>query len=468
MKNDNIEDIYSELKTFSKEPPKELWDNIEARLHPKKKRRGILWFWGSAAAILLLLLGYVLTDSAIDDNQPIDKVSDIEHFEEDTNSGLDSNNTKSTDGIVTNETDKNDLKESIGNENIHLDKNVSQDQLSDRSHTTKQKNQEENVIIDASNRSINDKQGKPESKLNEDYAQRLDEEVQRDRNDQEIITEKNKSIINTDPKKDAVVAAIDSISKVEEKPLTDLSETLLAENAREEDSLGNNVAEVSKWSFEVLGGLSNTTSESTIQNTKVNTTPQNDFVYTFKVAYAISDRLVVKSGVGKNVLGQEIDNIRYASSGDEVFAETHQGIVSNESISFFASPELATDGSLSNDNFNEGNLQQRFDYIQIPLEVSYKLLANKRYNVSLGIGGNINFITANRAFLDDDEIGENLDANSTVLGAALNTNMSYELTEKWILFIEPSYNYFQKPIDNNNQSFSNSQLRFLFGLRFRL
>ncbi len=80
MKNDNIEDIYSELKTFSKEPPKELWDNIEARLHPKKKRRGILWFWGSAAAILLLLLGYVLTDSAIDDNQPIDKVSDIEHF----------------------------------------------------------------------------------------------------------------------------------------------------------------------------------------------------------------------------------------------------------------------------------------------------------------------------------------------------------------------------------------------------
>ena len=465
MKNDNIEDIYSELKTFSKEPPKELWDNIEARLHPKKKRRGMLWFWGSAAAILVLLLGYMFTNSVMDDQQPVEKVSDVEHIEEDANDGLDEQTTKVNEKIVTKDSNKDSLKNNQSLKNEHS-RNVGQGQLSDRSNAISQKEQMKSIMDNAPKKRINRKQEQPDSKLNEGYAQTEKNDIQNDVNNNEAI--KDGIIGNTDSAKDVAITPVDSISKVKENPLPNSLKTLMAKNKSKEDSINIGVAETSKWSFEVLGGLSNTMSESTVQNTKVNTTPQNDFVYTFKVAYAISDRLVVKSGIGNNVLGQEINNIGYASSSDEFSSENSQSIVNNESISFFASPELASDGALSNDNFSEGNLQQQFSYVQVPLEVSYKILAKTKYDVSLGLGGNINFITANRAFLDDEEIGENIGANNTVFGASLNTSISYELANKWILFLEPSYNYFQKPIDNNNQSFSNSQLRFLFGLRFKL
>ena len=83
MKKDNIENLYGELKTFAKEPPMELWDNIEARLHPKKKKRRILLFWGSAAAVLIMFLGYIYTNSLEHNSKPIKEITNIEQPKDD-------------------------------------------------------------------------------------------------------------------------------------------------------------------------------------------------------------------------------------------------------------------------------------------------------------------------------------------------------------------------------------------------
>lgn len=39
MKKQNIEDIFSSIENFSSVPPPELWDNIEEKLHPRKRKK---------------------------------------------------------------------------------------------------------------------------------------------------------------------------------------------------------------------------------------------------------------------------------------------------------------------------------------------------------------------------------------------------------------------------------------------
>jgi hypothetical protein len=472
MKKDDIEDIYGELKTYSKEPPKELWDNIEARLLPKKKRRGIFWFWGSAAAILIVFVGYMFTNSA-ENNKPIKEISDVEHSMDtiEANS-VESQPIKVVEELITNETTK-DSFDAITNEAKNLlQQSTSKGQLvnSDFSDKHNKNKHTEKLIKQQKEGNFNKTTEKPN--VVEDYAQNIakDKSLKRNIKDAVNLKSDNKSII--DNVKETAIAVNDSISKAKADVELDIAKELMAENNNESDTLSVKAAHAAKWSVEVLGGLSNTVSDASLQGASINTTAQNDFVYAFKVGYAVLDRLIVKTGIGKNSLGQEINNIAYASAsvglGNSFSTENSLNIVNDESVLFFGSPEFADTLSSPDEITENGTLQQQLNYIQVPLEISYKIISKNRFGVALGFGGNVNFIAKNKAYLNDEEIGENLGVSSTVFGALINSNLSYNLTKKAILFVEPSYNYFQKPIDTKVQDFKNTQFRLLFGLQFKL
>ncbi len=468
MKKDNIEEIYGELGEFSKEPPKELWNQIEARLHPKKKRRGIIFFWSSVAAVLVMFLGYVFINSLEPNSKPINEVSGIEQPKDDNT--INESNQKTTEiveGLDISNTNEDSLVEKSIIIKELLNNGTGQKQLTNRKELLERKEERKHNLYE---KSINNK--KQNSNDNNSYAQNsLKENVKIEKedkvNDKNLpdLQRKNKSVI--DYKKEALLASNDSITKVKDLTVLDLIEKLVAVNENIADSTITNKASL-KWSVEVLGGLSNTASEASIQGTSVNTTSQNDFVYTLKVGYALSDRLVIKSGIGKNILGQEINKIKYTSADASLMANNSESIVNNQDIIFLVSEESFHDISAGVENTNEGTLQQQFDYVQIPLEVSYNVLKAQKFDVSIGVGGNLNFLTNNRAFLDNEQIGESLGVDSTVFGATMNSNISFQLAKKTILFLEPNYNYFEKPIDNNNQTFNNTQLRVLFGLRYKL
>ncbi|MCB0398597.1 MAG: hypothetical protein KDD26_03055 [Winogradskyella sp.] len=471
MKKDNIEEIYSELKSFAKEPPKELWDNIEARLHPKKKRRAAFWFWGSAAAILVLMLGYVFRPTNVEVeipiNEPVKEITDTKQSENGANI-LEPDSKKNNEGIVTDETSKDSTERGSKDTNEALKKALNNSKLVDRDYLDNKNQNQSKEKSDAQNLKEKLSNTSEIANATNNYAQNSDQE--RNLKNNELIPDlqnNNKSLI--DNAKETVVVGVDSIAKENADAKLDLYKELMAENNNEKDSVKTDVASSSKWSVEVLGGLSNTASEASFQGTAVNTSAQNDFVYSFKVGYAISDKLLIKTGVGKNILGQQINNIAYASTDASLASDGGQAIVSDESLVFFgSSSEFAGNDGTSTEFTDNGTLQQQLDYVQVPLEVFYKVLAKEKYDISMGVGGNVNFITNNRAYLNDEEIGENIGVVNTVFGATLNTNVSYKLTEKTLLFIEPSYNYFQKPIDNSAQDFKNTQLRVLFGLQLKL
>ena len=458
MKKDNIEEIYSALEGFSKEPPKELWDNIEAKLHPKKKkRRGILFLWGSAAAVLLLFIGYVITGLPESNDMPATTITDSE--EQTINDTIAISQGKTVE--VNNEAliDKDESKQKLNRTNSTLKTAIHQDKITDNISLSDDKEHAEVIAKHKSSKHRNVYLNgiETESYVNDNYTLVNEDEV--------ILQIKNKGLINF--KNEEIVADVNMLSVFTKTPSLNLFEELEALNKELSDSLDMKTADNSKWSVEFLGGLSNTASESSIQGTDVNTRSQNDFVYTFKLGFAISDKLILKSGIGKNILGQDLNNVLYASTDTTLSADNFQSIVSDQNIVLLGTQASYNDVGVSNGNINEGNLQQQFDYIQLPLELSYNILKQSKYNVSLGIGGNVNFLTNNRTFLNDEQIGESLGVNSTIFGASINSNFSYEIAKKMILFIEPSYNYFEKPIANYNQSFNNTQLRALFGLRYK-
>lgn len=463
MKKDNIENLYSELEAFSKEPPKELWDKIEERLHPKKKKRGVIFFWSSAAAVLVMFLGYVFTNTLEPNSKPINKISDIEQPNANTTiNELDNKTTKIVDVEDISGVSEDSLLEKSNLTKEPLNNVKNQNQITNRNERKEQKEEQKNGLFE---KSISDKE--ENSNYNNSYSQNSIKEKEDKVNNKNHpnLQRKTKSVVNY--KKEKLVTSNDSISKVKDVSLLGLPEKFLAKNENVSDSTITNKAASLKWSVEVLGGLSNTASEASIQGTPVNTTSQNNFVYTLKVGYSISDRLVVKSGIGKNILGQEINNIKYTNSDNALLGDNYQSIVNNQDILFLVSEESINDFSNVADITNKGTLLQQFDYIQVPLEFSYNLLRAQKFDVSIGVGGNINFLTNNRAFLDNQQIGESIGVNATIFGAMLNSNISYEITKKMNLFLEPSYNYFDKPIDNNNQTFNNTQLRVLFGLGYK-
>ncbi len=452
---DNIEEIYEALKTFSKEPPEELWDNIEERLHPKKKQRGLFWFWGSAAAVLVVFVGYMLTNTSPDNNQPVKKVTNIEHdIDSLTNDTSKDENINTIKQAVTITEEENALPKSSENNKAGIDNLVKQKE--------KRESLSEHLVEESQ-----DKKG-TKTRYDQNYAVVTSEEEKSKSNSNEEQISKKVHTSIMDLTKEEGIADNDSIVKLKEPSLLDISEELIADNKSTKDTLNTRVEGISKWSVEVLGGVSNTASDASIQGASVSTSSQNNFVYTLKVGYALSDRLIIKSGIGNNVLGQEINNIAYVSSDASLFAGDIQNLVSSEEILFVNSPGFASNDGGSETITDVGTLQQQFNYVQIPLEFSYHVLKNQKYTLSLGIGGNVNFLTENRAFLDDEQIGESLGVDTTVFGATLNSNVSYQLTKRMNLFLEPSYNYFQKPINNSNQEFSNTQLRFLFGIRYKL
>lgn len=484
MKKDDIEDLYSELEGFSKAPPEELWDNIEARLHPKKKKRRLLIFWGSAAAVLVLFIGYMFTNLFETDSNSINIISDIEQpieFEEPSKSNQET--IKNVESLNFNDSNEDSLNEQFSVVKESLNNEKFQKQLTEKNNKSKF-NKNQNQLTETNDnleqfkdniteelKSVSEVQnGNDINKISEytnKYSKNTISENVIKVEDDEInneIESKHKTL--TEFKKEKIIVSNDSVNKANHTGLLDINKEVMAENDHTNDSILD-TSKGLKWSVEVLGGLANTSSESSIQNTSINTASQNDFVYALKLGYALSDRLIVKSGIGKNVLGQKINNINYTSTSVSFSGGNALSIVDDPSI-LFSLTEISFNDVSSVEGFSEeGTLQQQFGYVQVPLEFSYNLLKAKKIDLSLGFGGNVNFLTNNRVFIDNERIGESLGVNSTIFGATMNSTISYSLAKKTILFLEPSYNYFEKPVDNSNQAFKNTQFRALFGLRYK-
>ncbi|MEZ0007371.1 hypothetical protein ABH942_002752 [Flavobacterium sp. 28YEA47A] len=508
----NIERLFQEkFKDFEATPSPEVWDNIEAKLKEKKKRRVIpLWLRLSGIAAILLI-GFMIGDGII--NNPI---------KTDTDNGVVNQNTPDVDrskdlapmqspiksNEVVTENENTDLEKNNPTQQYKNSENPEQDQLNksiisgkNKAKNTaiaRQDNSDQERLKNTANKHlpvIKNQKTKTESGLaSQDPAQqhngqvtaklnKLDEKNQKRSFNENAVADsgsngknQEKSSLNRDSNKNL----IPENRKENEKQLA-ISEKKQNDLLQKNDKLNNNTSERNKQSdsdknsriafdtkaFEkqkkdsaaVATAGPNPLEELLKEKEKkqqADTEPkvnrwqitstvapiyfssaskgspidqqfadngksyEKNMSYGLGVNYAINKKWSIRGGVNKLTLGYNTNNIVYyaglsnfSTSGEALSPST---IRENKNAIIIVEDNTAAN-TVSFDDVpgkKGGHLNQTMGYVEVPVELSYKILDDK-FGISL-IGG------MSTLFLNENSLSVVSPGMSTSIGKATNLN----------------------------------------------
>ncbi|MGV6830900.1 MAG: hypothetical protein ACWA5P_05005 [bacterium] len=126
-------------------------------------------------------------------------------------------------------------------------------------------------------------------------------------------------------------------------------------------------------------------------------------------------------------------------------------------------------------NSNLGNsstidLKQQFTYLEFPLQYTYQLFQGKlNWDIYGGLGFVVlsdDSIIAESSNGNSVEIGRGSNLNKTSLNAHFGAGVSYSLSKKFILSLEPRFKYYLKPL-NDNAKFNPFAIGIGLGVRYK-
>ncbi|MFD0977183.1 outer membrane beta-barrel protein [Salinimicrobium gaetbulicola] len=171
------------------------------------------------------------------------------------------------------------------------------------------------------------------------------------------------------------------------------------------------------------------------------------YSYGINIAYSISDKVKIRSGVNKVSMSYNTSNIAYnaivgPAASNAIALNEDPGVEVNSKGNLTKQP-LSNTTKDAIGRMNSGLLNQKMGFIEVPVELEYNLI-DKRFELNL-IGG------ASTLFLDENKISVN-DGNISAVGKANNLNqvsfstniglgLDYNLSEKFKLNMEPMLKY---------------------------
>jgi opacity protein-like surface antigen len=177
------------------------------------------------------------------------------------------------------------------------------------------------------------------------------------------------------------------------------------------------------------------------------------FSYGINVAYAVSDRIKIRSGLNKVNMSYNTENIKFSSavnamelSGIEINSKNKNiEVLSGEKdlIQNSESSRIAQ-GDMSSSGFKDGNINQQMGFIEVPLEIEYALI-DKRFNLNIIGGASTFFLNENRVQIESDfgrtQLGKSSKLNNTSFSANFGLGLNYAITEQFDLNLEPTFKY---------------------------
>lgn len=194
-------------------------------------------------------------------------------------------------------------------------------------------------------------------------------------------------------------------------------------------------------------------------------------------SYNISKKLKIRAGINSVSLNQATSDV-YAFTGAETAArgvdaefsnitfngnEQHVSLMSSTMLNRSSTPELFNTKSA-------GIIDQKFSFIEVPLELEYRVL-DKKFGINV-IGGFSTF------FLSNNEIYADVDGSSTLIGEANNINdtsfsanfglgMDYSLSKQWNINLEPTFKYQINTFNNTTGDFKPFFIGVYTGLSYK-
>jgi len=511
MDKKNIDQLFKEqLKDFKEVPDDKVWTAIEASLDKKKRKRRVFPIWwklGGVAAALALLF-YILTPFEVADSD-----KDIPPSVVNTDPEI-----KATDS-ESNAPNKNGTSFEVDSTILQqeaivdvLESELSKNETSKSSNSTEKSRKTENVALGISKIKETEiatvdktKEVAPVSRKGE-IALTDSPNQTADKNLQEII-QKNKRISN-----ETIASAIttkekeEGINSKKEDPLeegiaeaTEKGEDLIntkkslyeeiedqaALDAEVENSLKN------RWSvgpsvapvfFNAIGEGSPIHS-SFVPNSKSGNT---NLSYGVNVAYEIGKKLSVRSGVHKvdfgfttndilfsaslsNSTNEIIDNITYSSSSRNLVVQSKAASNNAESLALADAANAVSDVFAASPSL-EGRMVQQFGYIEVPLEVNYKLV-DRKIGVHLTGGISSLFLLNNSIALESNglvtEIGEANNINNLNFSTNIGVGFNYKFSKRARLNIEPVFKYQLNTFSETSGTFRPYSVGVYSGLSYK-
>ena len=207
-----------------------------------------------------------------------------------------------------------------------------------------------------------------------------------------------------------------------------------------------------------------------------------NFSYGVSVAYQVSEKLSVRSGIHKVDYGYDTNDVRFSSSMASVFNEgqlTNINYASDSKSIIVSSNEVASDKfSTANSATDvtaksatrEGFLSQQLGYLELPVELNYALV-NQKFGVDLIGGFSSLFLIDNNVSLTSGdltaEVGEANNVNEINFSANMGLGMHYKFTPKVRLNVEPVFKYQLNTFSSVDGSFNPYSIGIYSGISFK-
>ena len=495
----HIDRLFQEkLKDFEATPDQAVWEQIDKKLTQGKKDRRIIPIWwriaGIAAGIILLITignNFLNSDQS---NVPEETVVDSEMNDESS-----SESTKDANDIInidennvaseTNETDSNSEVFSNPEKDEILDKNsnASERNAVVNNSTRQQSVEEQKDVTSISNQS--------NSKVEKAIAQNKTDKTQEfNSNDGELMIDKTKAneLINsksTDEESKVVSNSEETQNLEESNEVTNdedadklsLTEELTnTEETEEEGLVSDEETQGPRWSVSpnlapVYFGSFGSGSSIDDEFNSNNKSGEINLSYGVLASYDINNKLSVRAGINQVNLGYSTnDVIVYNNIEPNVGNKPLKNVDLNsnsQNLAFLSASDLnfAEVPSVVA-NTIQSSIDQELGFIEVPLEVEYKL-SEKKLGVSVIGGFSALFLNRNEVYssLQDDRrlLGEATNINKTSFSANVGLGVDYNVSKRIKLNLEPVLKYQINTFTDTSGNFSPYFIGIYSGISFK-
>ena len=500
MQKKKLDELFQDkLSDFKPTPDNKVWRAIDASLEKKRKKRIIPIWWKLGSIAATLVIGLLLFNP-FTENEPSNETLVDTLKQSKTNNEAKPNSRKETfidslnkdnsqiveeateeayhDINVVSEKTKNSNKViQFANKKINTNRSKNNNVLTTNEANTQKSNTNSNILIaenNAAKKLDNDIQNKGTlAKDGLDNSKLETSKITLENN----ITNKNLDIssevaINELNDENIEIVEIGKKSIFEEIPD---KEEKKQDVASKRWSAGPNVAPV-YFNGHGKGSPVNSIFTPNSKSGNIN------FSYGVSVAYAVSKKLTIRSGINKVDYGYDTEDVAFSSS---INALSSNGQL--KSIDYAPTSETLTVSSkkVASENFSttnsaldvtaksatrDGYMSQQFGYLELPIEVNYALI-DKKFGVNIIGGVSSLFLIDNAVSLTagelTTEIGEANNINDLNFSANMGLGFNYKFSPKISFNLEPIFKYQLNTFSEVDGTFLPYSIGVYSGLSFK-
>ena len=522
----NIDRLFQEkFKDFEAAPSDAVWGRINESLPKKKKKRRVVALWwqiGGVAAVLALLLTVGVSVFNADYNSSNDLP--IVNTEDSSQKNSDKNNTP-----ITSPEDKQNEISNLKTYPLELVNSYkSEESLGDnKKEETPQKNNSSkqltstntsshtNAIVNTSYKK--DKTTTPQKRYNLTTIKDKDKPtnvvgntktnnsvLENSKNDTlaadaelksaiKKTIEDNKTAVVDNKKSNNTDTETSDTKSADTKNTdgTDINVTVIEDLKKQsiESAITENIKNInekenkeSRWSIKPNVApvyFSSLGQGSSIDDQFNENSKSSDINMSYGIAstYAISKKLKIRAGVNHLNLNQKTSDVFAFTSGEFAArgALSHMGNINTRdglhNVALMSSSMF--NRSSTPEIFNTkitGDIEQRFGFIEVPLELEYRIL-DKKFGINVIGGFSTFFLNANEVYADVNGtstlIGKANNINSTSFSANFGLGLDYTLSKQWNINLEPQFKYQLNTFNNTSGDFRPFIVGVYTGLNFK-